>query len=189
MDIKEEKKLLRKKIKAKIKELPKEYKETADYKILAKLLTLPEYQKAETVFCFVGTKNEINTRPFLEQVLADGKVLAVPLCTGQGIMVAKRIYNLSELKSGAYDILEPEVTSETIELNENSFAVIPCLSCDHKGNRLGHGGGYYDRYFTNGKVASALVCWEKIMEEQIPTEETDHCFPIVVTEDGIFSNN
>ena len=189
MDIKEEKKLLRKKIKANIAELPEEYKEKADCKILAQLLTLPEYQKAETVFCFVGTKNEINTKFFLEQVLADGKVLAVPLCTGKGIMEAKRICSLSELKSGAYGILEPEATAKTIELSENSFAVIPCLSCDHSGNRLGHGGGYYDRYFANGKVNSALVCWEKITETSIPTEETDHCFPTVVTEDGIFSNN
>ena len=138
------------------------------------------------MFAFVGTESEIDTRPFLEQVLADGKILAVPLCVGKGVMEAKRIGSLSELKKGAYDILEPEASAETLLLKAEDLTVIPCLSCDHRGNRLGHGAGFYDRYFRELQTREVMICREALVEDRIPMEETDHQFAKVLTEKGIY---
>lgn len=58
---------------------------------------MPEYQAAGTIFCFVGTPHEIDTRPILENALAAGKRLCVPLCTGPGMMELRQITTLSQL--------------------------------------------------------------------------------------------
>lgn len=187
MSIRDEKRELRNKIRKKTAALGEQYKREADQKIIERLLSLPEYQEADRVFAFVGTESEINTRPFLEQVLADGKVLAVPLCIGKEIMEAKQIRSLSELKKGAYDILEPDSSAETLLLKEEDLTVIPCLSCDHRGNRLGHGAGFYDRYFRTLQTREVMICREALVEESIPMEETDHKFAKVLTEKGIYA--
>lgn len=187
MSIRDEKRELRNKIRKKTAALGEQYKREADQKITERLLSLPEYQEADRVFAFVGTESEIDTRPFLEQVLADGKILAVPLCVGKGVMEAKRIRSLSELKKGAYDILEPEASAETLFLNAEDLTVIPCLSCDHRGNRLGHGAGFYDRYFRELQTREVMICREALVEDRIPMEETDHKFAKVLTETGIYA--
>lgn len=188
-DIQKIKKDLRKKMLSKSLALPEVYKSDADARITRLLLGLPEYEDASTIFCFVGVEHEINTRPFLEQVLADGKRLAVPLCTGKGIMEARRIFSLDELKRGYYGLYEPDNSSELISMDEVEFAVIPCLTTDHKGNRLGHGGGFYDILFNEyNNVPAAIICRERMCGE-VPTELFDHRFSITGTENGVFRND
>ncbi len=187
MDNKELKKELRKDIKAKLESLDAKYIERADSAIVKSLCALPEYVKADTVFCFVGVGMEINTRPFLQHVLDSGKRLTVPLCTGKGIMEAKQISSLEELKNGQFGLLEPDASARTIDMSEVDFAVIPCLAADHKGNRIGYGGGFYDRMFEkNPDVPAAIICREKIMREDIPLEPFDHRFPISISEEKIY---
>ena len=116
-DIQKNKKDLRKKMMLKALSLPETYKNDADGGITQLLLGLPEYKDARTVFCFVGVEHEINTRSFLEKVLLDGKRLAVPLCIGKGIMEARRIFSLDELKKGYYGLYEPDKSSELIPMD------------------------------------------------------------------------
>ena len=189
-NIQEIKKELRKKMLSQSLALPEHYKLDADRRIIELLLELPEYKRANSVFCFVGLEHEINTRPFLKHVLADGKILAVPLCTEKGIMEARRILSLDELKKGYYGLFQPDASSELIPINNIEFAVIPCLTADHKGNRLGHGGGYYDNLFNkHSDVPAAVICRERMCNEVIPIELFDHCFQITVTENSVFRNN
>lgn len=169
--------------------LPETYKKDADREITRLLLGLPEYKDANTIFCFVGVEHEINTRPFLDQVLADGKRLAVPLCVGKAAMEARRIFSIDELKRGYYGLYELDKSSELIHMDEVEFAVIPCLTADHKGNRLGHGGGFYDTLFNEyNNVPAAIICRDRMCGE-VPTEVFDHRFSITVTENGVFRNN
>lgn len=188
-DIQKIKKDLRKEMLSKSLALPEAYKSDADARITRLLLGLPEYEDASTIFCFVGVEHEINTRPFLNQVLADGKRLAVPLCVGKAVMEARRIFSLDELKRGYYGLYEPDKSSELIPMDEVEFAVIPCLTADHKGNRLGHGGGFYDTLFNEyNNVPAAIICRERMCGE-VPTEPFDHRFSITVTENCVFRNN
>ena len=77
MTRKEEKQALRTTLRRMAEGLPQSYREKADAAITAHLLAMPAYQEAETVFCFVGTGWEIDTRPILTRALADGKRLCV----------------------------------------------------------------------------------------------------------------
>ena len=188
MSVKEQKKSLRKKMMETIKALDPEYKVRADKAILSNLLSLETYASARTVFCFVGSEHEIDTAPFLRRVLADGKTLSVPLCVGKGIMQARRIISLEELNKGFYGILEPPSDAPLTQPEQIDLAVIPCVSCSHDGARLGHGGGYYDIFFSKHlSIPTVMICREKVICEDIPEEPHDLTFPVVVTENGIFT--
>ena len=67
------------------------YLQNSDAAIAAHLLAMPEYQSAGTIFCFVGTGREIDTRPILRHALNSGKTVCVPLCTTPGQMELRRI--------------------------------------------------------------------------------------------------
>ena len=107
MTRKEEKQALRATMRRLEQQLSPAYREKADRAIAAHLLAMPEYEAAETVFCFVSTRLEIDTFPILRHALETGKKLCDPLCVEEGIMETRLVPDLSELKEGAYGILEP----------------------------------------------------------------------------------
>jgi len=182
-----DKRTLRKQIMEKIRMLDPVYTQAADRKITEHLLSFGLYRSARTVFCFAGTEHEIDTFPFMEQVLADGKTLCVPLCVGKMTMEARQILSLTQLKAGRYNIPEPPSQAPLIRPEEIDLAVIPCITCNHSGIRLGHGGGYYDMYFSrHPEIPAVMVCREKVMVEQIPVEPHDVVFRTVISENGIF---
>lgn len=188
MTKKEEKQQLRKRIRAAERELSPAYKARSSAEICAHLAAMPEYQAADTVFCFVGTAREIDTRAFLEDVLRRGKRLCVPLCVGDGLMDLHHITSLEQLRQGAYGILEPAPETPVVPVDAVDFAVIPCLSCDHAGKRLGQGGGFYDRFLSGYRSAAVLVCREQLIREELPVEPHDCPIPWVMTEKGLYED-
>lgn len=184
----EEKQQLRRTMRALEAGLSARYKEESSRAIAGHLLAMPEYQEAGTVFCFVGTDREIDTRPILEDALAAGKRLCVPLCTGKGIMELRQVTDLRQLVPGAYGISEPPADAPLVAADEVDFAVLPCLTCNHLGQRLGRGGGYYDRFLSHYRGGTVLLCREKLIREEIPLEPHDYPVPWVLTERGLYED-
>ena len=184
----EEKQQLRCTMRALESGLSARYKAESSRAIATHLLAMPEYQEAGTVFCFVGTDREIDTRPILEDVLAAGKRLCVPQCVGKGIMELRQVTDLRQLRPGAYGILEPSADAPLVSLDEVDFAILPCLTCNHLGQRLGQGGGYYDRFLSHYRGGTVLLCREKLIREEIPLEPHDYPVPWVLTERGLYED-
>ena len=189
MTIAEEKKDLRRRIRAQERELSPRYKEQSAAAIAAIVCALPDYQEADTVFCFVGTEREIDTRAILDDALAKGKRLCLPLCMAEpGIMELRVVASLDELVPGAYGILEPAADTVCLTPDEVDFAVLPCLSCSRGGHRLGQGGGYYDRFLSTYRGSAALLRRERLLREDVPVEPHDMPVPWVVTENGLYED-
>lgn len=186
MTVSEQKKRLRAQIRAAERSLSPGERAQSDRLIVAHVLSLPEYQAARSLFCFVGTSREIDTTVILQDALRRGTILCVPLCTGPGKMELRRIENLGQLRPGAYGILEPVPNAPQLNLSQVDLSIIPCVSCDHLGHRLGQGGGYYDRFFSAGANRCALLCREILVRPSIPCEDHDVVFPMVITETGVY---
>ena len=184
----EEKKALRGIMRRLEEKLSPAYRERADRAIAAHLLAMPEYQEAQTVFCFVSTPREINTRPILEDILRSGKTLCVPLCVAKGVMETRLVTDLSQLREGAYGIFEPASDAPLVNVDDIDFAVLPCTTCNHLGQRLGKGGGYYDRFLSHYRGGTVLLCREKLIREEIPLEPHDYPIPWVLTEKGLYED-
>lgn len=161
-----------------------DYVRQTDRSIYLQAVSLREYREAGTVFCYVGMAGEINTRPILSRILADGKCLGVPRCIGRGVMEVREITDLSQLHPGKYGILEPEKERPLVPPAQIDLAFVPCLSCSRDGVRLGYGGGYYDRYLAQTACAKIALCREKMIEERLPAQQWDIRMDGVLTEKG-----
>lgn len=179
------KKELRRELRAAVAALEEAYAEAADRQIFRYVTGLREYGKAGAMFCFVGTRDEINTTPILEDALRQGKRIGVPKCAAKGIMQVREIRSLEELGPGKYGILEPGPDAPVIQPEEIDLAIVPCMSCSHDGRRLGYGGGYYDRYLEQSRAVKAVICRERIMREDIPVEPHDQVMDMVISEEGV----
>lgn len=188
MTVVEEKKILRAEIRAAERALASADKQVADAAIIMNVMSTDEYASAERIFAFVGTAREIDTRPLLAAALCAGKRLCVPRCIGDGIMELREISSLDDLIPGSFGILEPPLSCPLVGADAVELALVPCLSCNHVGARLGQGGGFYDRFAEKYSGASFLLCREVLTRDNIPTQAHDARFPVVITDAGVFRN-
>lgn len=183
---KEEKKVFRQEIKNRWKALEDTYLQEASKTICDAIRQLPEYQKAQTVFCFVSMERELDTSSLLHAVLADGKTLVVPRVLSMGKMALHPITSLDTLRKSRFGIPEPAEDTPTVSPEDVDFTVVPCLSATLAGARLGRGGGFYDRFLAEYTGKTALVCFHQLLSESVPMDPWDVPLPIVVTEKGIW---
>ncbi len=135
---------LRKEFSLKRNSIPEEERKTASEIICRKILSSEEYKNAETVAGFYPTGSEVNIVPVLQDA-AKNKVLLLPVCIDDGIIVFKRTENPDLLIKGKYNIMQPPENSETVDVEKIDFMLVPGLVFGKDGSRIGYGGGYYDR--------------------------------------------
>lgn len=173
-------------IRDRIRNLTTDYCRMADSTISNYVLSLPEYQNASYIFCYISVGKETNTRLIIEHAWTAQKRVAVPRCTGKGIMELFEIRSFDDLESGRYGIPEPKTYCSPALSSQIDFAIIPCLSCDRKKNRLGHGGGYYDRYLEHASFTTAALCREMLLLDKVCCEPHDQSVDMLITERGIY---
>lgn len=135
-----------------------------------RIINEPEYQNAKTVFCYVSIKKEPDTWALMQKIIDDGKRLCVPRCKDDGSMVAVSVEKLSELQKGLFGIPEPSTKNEIVSRNEIDLMIVPAMAADAKGNRLGKGKGYYDR-FLKGRTKGIWIVTFFMCD--LPTESHD----------------
>lgn len=181
------KKQLRRKILIMAGNLDKNYKRKSSKSITDLLLASESYKNAQVIFCFVGMENEVDTKEIILDALAQGKRVAVPLVISKGVMEAREIKDLGDLTASSYGIMEPAADSPRVDPYDIDLGLIPCLSCSHKGARLGYGGGFYDRFMQNTFFTRTCLCFEKLTYEEIPMSRFDLRMDILITEIGILN--
>lgn len=177
---------LRKKLRDKLAGLSRDYLKRADDQITQNILALEEYRQATMIFCFVGVGREIDTRPLILAALAAGKRISVPRCIAKGVMEAYEIQSLSDMEAGFFGLQEPAAHCPLVKPEAIDFVLVPCLSCDLQGYRLGQGGGYYDRYLARQPLAGAVLCREAMLSPSLPHLEHDIALPLVITEGAVY---
>lgn len=157
--------------------------------INANVLSLPEYEAAESIFIFVSMPTEVNTHELIRRMLRDGKIVGVPICLKKGIMESRQVLRFpDDLSPGTWGILEPKSTCRPLAPDSFDLLIVPCSSCNRDGRRLGFGGGFYDRYLPKTSAPRAVLCREKQMRDDIPEDEYDQRMDIVISEGGVFRN-
>ncbi|HIZ76888.1 MAG TPA: 5-formyltetrahydrofolate cyclo-ligase [Firmicutes bacterium] len=153
-------------------------------------LYLEEYtndERCKTVMVYLPTGNETDIWPLIKKLLTQGKRIAAPLCVSPGVMVPCLIDDLEkDIAPGFYGIMAP-IQRREIPLDEIDLIIIPGVGFDREGNRLGYGGGYYDRFLPRlrkncDKIA---ICYEFQMRDDLVPEPHDFPIAIIITENGI----
>ena len=149
------------------------------------LRVLPVWNTARTVMCFVSTPSEPDTRPLLQAALCQGRALCLPRQCEAGRMEAHRVAALFALRPGPYGILEPPCALPVVDPAAIDLIVAPCLAAAPDGARLGHGGGFYDRFFARSGAARVVFCPSAAVFPRLPADEFDLPADLVITERGI----
>ena len=162
----------------------------ADAAIVKALTGLDVYQNARTLAVYVSFGSELNTFPLIEQALSDGKRVAVPYCVPKThIMKMLSIAHFpDDLHPGTMGILEPDpAVSPELAPDAIDLIVVPGVGFTKRGERLGYGGGFYDRYLLKLKATAHLVALvpEFLLFDALPTEAHDLRIPTLITEKRI----
>lgn len=176
------KKLLREESGKIVKSLPEGYKSEASDLLFRKVVSSVEWKSAHSVFTYVSTRNEPSTHRLIDSAFAEGKQVWVPKCLSRGRMDAVRIDSRDSLVLGKYGILEPEEGESASTDQPFDLAIVPCVAASPSGARLGHGGGYYDRFLSIHQCYKLCLCFGKLLRDDIPMDESDIPMDKVLTE-------
>ncbi len=137
---------------------------------------------------FVSLPHEVDTSEAILHAWQLGKVVAVPkISWEQRHMIPVQISSLETgFSTGASGLRNP-IAGVPVPFEDIDLVVTPALGFDSKGNRLGRGGSYYDRFFANSEL-KALRCGFAFCEQlvdSVPVTEHDQPVDMVVTDEGI----
>ena len=167
-------------------------KQEKDEGIFENLLSLSCVQNAGLLLVYVSSPIEVDTRRFIEYTLRKGQKLALPVCReGTNEMDFYRIETTDCLVPGKYKgIYEPDPSRcQKCKITDNTVCIVPGLSFDKNGYRLGYGKGYYDRFLSENSVLTIGLCYEECVSESLPFEKHDKCVSVLVTEKEIYKEN
>ncbi len=149
IDLREYKGNLRADIKQRRLQLDKRYKSRLDSRIRQRLISTYQYRECDTLLIYASTAIEVDTFSIIEHALSHGRRVALPRCiSGTRDMVFHYITDINQLKPGSFGVLEPTEDLPVWQMEDGGLAVVPALSLDSFGYRLGYGGGYYDRFLS-----------------------------------------
>jgi len=179
---------LRKEIKTKLAAMPADEAAAKSHAACAGLLELEEFQRAVSVMLYLPIPGEVDCIGIALSAWQRGKTVLVPrVSMEQRHMLAVECRSLNDdMREGAFGIREP-ATGEPWPIEEIEFIVTPALAYDRQGNRLGRGGGFYDRFLSHADrraVACGLAFALQVVDE-VPTEPNDHPVDILVTDEEV----
>lgn len=130
------------------------------------------YQAAKTVYGYLPYNQEVRTVPILERAMQEGKRVAVPKVYGD-TMHFIYLEDLSKVEKSSFGIPEP-VADEPVAEDETALVLMPGVAFTKAGDRMGYGGGFYDRFLAEEpNHPTVALCYDFQILDSLPTEEFD----------------
>ena len=173
----------RRAVREKCRSLSAEYFRAAGESIARAVIASPEFAAAKTVFLYLNTPTEPDTAPIFRAALAAGKTVCVPKCVSDTEMIAVACDADTVLARGMWGLTEPVSDARAVPRERIDLAVVPCVSADRHGHRLGHGAGYYDRFLEGSGIRTVCLCFEKLISDEVLSDANDIPVDVVISEE------
>ena len=149
------------------------------------LFALPEIREARSILLFYSFGTEVPTGGMAARIMRAGKTLLFPFLTGSGQMEAAELRPGEALEPSGYGPREPG-SRQAFDPEGIDLVIAPGLAFDRRGNRLGYGGGHYDRFLARAGTRAVRVgaAFSLQIVDEVPVEPGDEAVHIVVTEQG-----
>ncbi|MCA9432713.1 MAG: 5-formyltetrahydrofolate cyclo-ligase [Candidatus Omnitrophica bacterium] len=181
---------LRRLLRERRKSLSTSLREKKSGEIAQTLLSHPAYRQARTLAVTYPVGSEVDLLPLIQQRLSNNEPVCLPRTLDRGRMEFHRVgTSLEELKPSKLGIPEPADNPETlIPPEEIDLLIVPGVGFDPKGNRLGQGGGFFDRYLPRlpERTPRLAVAFEIQIVPSIPSGPHDLPVQEVLTERTIY---
>ena len=154
--------------------------------IRRKVFRLTAFRRARTVCCYVALPYEVQTWRMIEEMLARGKRVVVPVARpGTKRLQLSEVQDPgAELAPGAHGVLEPAPsTLRPVRARDVDLVLVPGLAFDRRGYRLGHGHGYFDRFLARLPKTTTTVglAFRFQLLDRLPTAAHDHAVQTVLS--------
>ncbi len=156
-------------------------------KVMEKLFGLPEFENSKAVLFYASFGNEVATTKMIEKALELGKKVCVPVTSFKEKTIAvSEIESVDELEKKESGLVEPREVREC-SINEMGMVIVPGIVFDEDGNRIGYGGGFYDRLLNKAPrgIVAVGLCFEQNIEKRITGQSHDVRMELVVTEERV----
>ena len=177
---------LRTTLRAEIAALPGEYISESDRGLFLQVASLKEFNNARNIMIYHSVEREPDTVAIIKAALSAGKTVALPYCLRGGVMQARVIRGLAELKPAMLGIPAPAPLAPLIAPDRLDMVIVPALTYDRDGYRLGYGGGYYDRFLAAVTAYTVGLARVRLIKDKLPREPHDVAVKNVITESGIY---
>lgn len=179
---------LRNELQKRLLQMSDEQRSGKSHKACQNLISTPQFQSASAVMMYLSLPHEVDTSEAILHAWQLGKVVGVPkISWQQRHMIAVEISSLETGFSTSASGLRNPITGIPMPSKEIDLVVTPALAFDRKGNRLGRGGSYYDRFFANDELKAprcGFAFAEQIVDS-VPMAETDVPVDFLVTDEEI----
>lgn len=172
---------IRREVRRRIKELDADFRGQAASKIFDTIACSAVFRRAQCIALFAAMGDEVPTAEVLRQWRDMGKHIVVPRV--EGTIMRFYDYDPEMMQTGAFGIAEPmgdrEVAPEAIDL-----MIVPARAFTMRGERLGRGGGFYDKYMsqTGFRAYKIGIAFECQIFDSLPTDTHDIRVDEVITE-------
>lgn len=154
--------------------------EQASRELGEKLAASEQYRAAKTIYGYMPYNQEVRTVPMLERALADGKQVAVPKVYGN-TMSFILVTDLTQMACNEWGIPEP-VADGPVAQDPNAMVLMPGLAFTANGDRMGYGGGFYDKFLAaEPDHPTVALCYDFQLVDFIPTDAYDIPVDLVLT--------
>lgn len=187
-----DKKLIRNSIRKLRDSLPEDERSIKSAAITDNVISTSEYRDARDVLVYVSTGSEADTTELIRRCFNDKKNVYVPKVYGKDMRFIC-IGSLDELAPGYYGIMEP-VSDEPVwekgsrDTYNDILCIMPGLAFDRDFNRIGYGGGFYDKFLEKAQVYKMAVCYDCQIVECIDAQDTDIKPDMIVTDMEVIKN-
>jgi len=151
--------------------------------ILAKLKELDDFINSKVIACYISFGSEVYTHGLIKEYVNKKDILVPVVDKKNKALLLSHLKDWKELDSGTYGILEPKNDFLRVRsYNEVELVIVPGIVFDEKGNRIGYGGGYYDRLLKRIDAKKIALAYDFQVMERIPNEEHDVRMDMIITE-------
>lgn len=166
------------------------FKEEYSEKITETLLSSDFFVAADTVLLYYSSGSEVSTTELFEECIKTGKKVAFPRCVDKnGTMDFYIVKEENDLEKGMYGIVAPKAYCEKLIPDKKALCVVPGISFDKNGYRLGYGKGYYDRYLSRFELISVGLCYDKLLSDTLPSDIYDKKVDYLITDKKTYKIN
>lgn len=154
--------------------------------IARKVLRLAAVRRASVVCCYVALPYEVQTWQMMKGLLARGKRVVVPVVQPRSkrLALSEVRHPAADLARGAFGVLEPTPRARRpVRVEEVDVVLVPGVAFDQRGNRLGHGYGYFDRFLERlpKRVPTIGLAFRFQLIHHLPTTSHDHAVQTVLS--------
>ncbi len=165
--------------------IPPEVRKAKNRMVRDRILSLDEFRNAGIIFLFASFRTEVDTEELIKASLLSGKRVILPKVDKENHeLLFYEIKEFGELTVGYMGIPEPPLQEKRMTINDADLVIIPGAGFDASGNRIGYGGGYYDRLLSGLQKDIPVIApaYEEQVVDSIPSEPHDIRVSLIVTD-------